>query len=303
MKYSYSDIIGFVFVVVILSFLLKKCINYGIKRCFIKDYSLKKLPKSVKIHIVRDKRESNYKLRYPHWRVPKKDGTRDKRIKNNCIIWENSELHLDKYRVSTHYPYDMVLLVEKLRKHGTHIELSEEEVIIYNGLKRKQEFDTIKDSITGVIEYYEDRPTDFEKLCAMVFEAAGYTARVTPPTNDGGFDILLVNGEGRGIAECKCYALQNIVGRPAIQKLVGANVIAKADKMFFVTTSDFSIAASVYAKETGVKLINGKELLSMLEKYGFVGRRKYLITENDCQLRICDLYQYVPNDIFCLFPQ
>lgn len=303
MKYSYSDIMGFVFVVVILSFLLKKCIDYGIKRCFIKDYSLKKLPKSVKIHIVRDKRESNYKLRYPHWRVPKKDGTRDKRIKKNRIIWEKSELHLGKYKASTRYPYDMLLLVEKLRTHGTHIELSEEEVLIYNQLKRKRELDTIKDDIVDVIKYYEDRPTDFEKLCAMVFEAAGYTARVTPPTNDGGFDILLINGEGRGIAECKCYDLQNIVGRPAVQKLVGANVIAKADKMFFITTSDFSIAASVYAKETGVELINGKELLSMLEKYGFVGRRNYLITENDCQLRVCDLYQYVPDDIFCLFPQ
>ena len=64
--------IKFVLVAVILLFLLKKCIDCGIRWFFIRDYNLEKLPKSVKIRIVRDKRENNYKLRYPHWRVPKK---------------------------------------------------------------------------------------------------------------------------------------------------------------------------------------------------------------------------------------
>ena len=304
MKYNHyiCSIIYMCTAILILVFLIKNVIKWQIKHNFIKSYRLKALPKSVTVRIARTNKENSYKLRYPYWRVAKKDGTRDKRIKNNRVIWRKSELYLGKYIASTYYPYDMVMLVEVLRTCGIHIELCNEEKAIFEELVRKREFNTVKNGINDIIEYYEEKPTEFEKLCARVFEAAGYTAKVTPQTNDGGFDILLINEQERGIAECKCYAPNNIVGRPAIQKLVGANIVAKAEKMFFITTSDFSVAASVYASQTGVELVNGKRLIIALEHYGFIGKENYQIKEIDCQLKVCDLSKYVPYDIFCTFP-
>ena len=100
------------------------------------------------------------------------------------------------------------------------------------------------------------------------------------------------------IVECKCYSINHKVGRPSIQKLVGANNIVSADRMVFVTTSDFSSAAIDYAKETGVELINGHKLMDLLDKQGFIMKEKVEIDVMECQLEVSDLYPYVPDDIF-----
>ncbi|WP_195634996.1 restriction endonuclease [Blautia massiliensis (ex Durand et al. 2017)] len=66
-----------------------------------------------------------------------------------------------------------------------------------------------------------------------------------------------------------CYSIGHKVGRPNIQKLVGANNVVLADKMIFITTSDFSGVAISYAEEVEVKLINGNKLMELLHKQGF----------------------------------
>ena len=47
-------------------------------------------------------------------------------------------------------------------------------------------------------------------------------------------------------------SLDNKIGRPLIQKLDGANRTVHADKMIFITTSDFSVAAIEFAQEANV---------------------------------------------------
>ena len=68
------------------------------------------------------------------------------------------------------------------------------------------------------------------------------------------------------IAECKLYTA-DMVGRPLIQKLVGANATQRADKMVFITTSRFSKPAVDYATEQKVWLIDGEELQRMIDRY------------------------------------
>ena len=136
-----------------------------------------------------------------------------------------------------------------------------------------------------------------------MFRKMGYTANVTPPSNDGGYDIELRSGCESAIIECKCYSLKHSVGRPLIQKLVGANSVVKADRMIFVTTSHFSAGAIEYATEVGVELIDSVELVKLLRQYGIIAREKLEISEAEWQLQIADLASYVPWDIYESFLQ
>lgn len=167
-----------------------------------------------------------------------------------------------------------------------------------NGINPKKETFACNSDIQKIVDYYSEKPTDFEGLCSELFESLGYIAKLTPPTNDGGYDILLTRGGEKTIVECKCYSIGHKVGRPNIQKLVGANNVVLADKMIFITTSDFSGAAISYAEEVEVKLINGNKLMELLHKQGFIEKEKVKINVMECQLETADLYPYVPRDIY-----
>lgn len=108
---------------------------------------------------------------------------------------------------------------------------------------------------------------------------------------------MLLRNDEKTIVECKCYSHKNKVGRPAIQKLVGANNIALADKMIFITTSDFSSYAVSYSGEVGVELINGCKLIQMLNEFLFLEETKEINIEEG-YLEIADMRPYVPQDIF-----
>ena len=88
------------------------------------------------------------------------------------------------------------------------------------------------------------------------------------------------------------------IGRPLIQKLVGANSTVHADKMIFITTSDFSVAAIEFAQEANVELINGRVLFDFLHELGFINKQPIEISLAEYQLKISDLSLYIPTDIY-----
>lgn len=110
-------------------------------------------------------------------------------------------------------------------------------------------------------------PQDFERWCASLFRDLGCRSiRVTNEANDGGYDLLFQKGNQKWIAECKRYKFSNHVGRPEVQKLVGANALVRADRMAFITTSSFTAEASEYCKRVGVRMIDGSELVRLQKK-------------------------------------
>lgn len=257
------------------------------------------MPRSIKVRKKsNEKGENYYYLNYPYWSVSKKDGTADRRVKKNYIIWKRSKLYVENYLVFTKRPYELVGVVKKLRLQGIAIDLCKEERIKRADLLKKKETFACNSDIQKIVDYYSEKPTDFEGLCSELFESLGYIAKLTPPTNDGGYDISLTRGGEKTIVECKCYSIGHKVGRPNIQKLVGANNVVLADKMIFITTSDFSGAAISYAEEVEVKLINGNKLMELLHKQGFIEKEKVKINVMECQLETADLYPYVPRDIY-----
>lgn len=289
--------------IIILTILIIKIIsNYIIKKSFLEQYKITNLPKSIKVRKNRDEHEKNwYYLKYPYWYISKKDGTADQRIKNNYIIWQKSELYIDNYLLFTKRPYALINTVKKLRVQGAKIDLCKEERKKYTDLLKKKKAFVHNSDIQKIIDYYSEKPTNFEGLCSEMFTSLGYICKLTPPTNDGGYDILLNKGGEKTIVECKCYSITHNVGRPSIQKLVGANSTILADNMIFITTSDFSASAILYAKESGVELINGRKLMELLDTQGFLERENVEVSIMECQLTISDLRSYVPKDIYEFF--
>jgi len=106
-------------------------------------------------------------------------------------------------------------------------------------------------------------PRKFEFLVADVFEKMGYQAEVTKGSNDGGKDIILRKDGEVMLVEVKRYC-KSTIGRPLIQKLHSACVDAKAAGGYFVTLSQFNKNAREYAKRHNIELVDGNELIRMM---------------------------------------
>lgn len=295
-NFTSFEAILLIVVVLYVSFLISKFIT---KRKFMSRYGLRELPSSVKVRKTsRSVNENHYFLTYPYWAIQKKDGTADRRAKYNRIIWRPCKLYVDTYDISSNRPYDLLSVIKALRNQGVEIALCDEEKEKYARIWQKKHAFAQAADIQSIVNYYAAKPTDFEQLCADLFNSLGYATTRTPPTNDGGYDIMLYTQTDRAIVECKCYSPKHKVGRPVVQKLVGANHIVAAERMIFVTTSDFSDAAVCYAKQVGVELINGETLLCLLSENGFLERAETEVDISEYQLNPSDLCPYVPADIY-----
>ena len=106
-------------------------------------------------------------------------------------------------------------------------------------------------------------PYQFELFVAKIYKDLGYEVTPTPRVNDGGKDIILKKDNQLYYVECKRY--EGSIGRPMIQKLVGACAIDGA-KPIFVTTSRFTQGALKYGKEAGVDMVDATRLSYMIQK-------------------------------------
>lgn len=112
----------------------------------------------------------------------------------------------------------------------------------------------------------------FEKLVVNLLVAMGYgdyednAAIVTSKTNDGGIDGIIAEdklGFNKIYIQAKKFNLDSTVGRPEIQKFVGA-LPPQGGKGVFITTTKFSAEAISYAKERNIILIDGKKLVKLM---------------------------------------
>lgn len=106
-------------------------------------------------------------------------------------------------------------------------------------------------------------PYQFEKVVGDCFRDQGYVVHQTAKTGDGGKDLVMFKGGVTYYVECKKYAKGNAIGRPLIQKLVGACYPANA-KGIFVTTSKFTQGAITEARRSNIDLIDGQAFIKML---------------------------------------
>jgi HJR/Mrr/RecB family endonuclease len=121
---------------------------------------------------------------------------------------------------------------------------------------------------------FKDKPTNFEDWVSKFLEIKGYRETlVTPRQGDGGKDIIAKDKTGKKVfIECKLWNPENWdinVGRPEVQKLVGAMVAAEVKNGLVVTTAALSHEAKEYIKQINslgysVQYIEGNQLVKEL---------------------------------------
>lgn len=100
---------------------------------------------------------------------------------------------------------------------------------------------------------------EFEHYVGYLFAQKGYKVEVTRARADEGIDAKLRKNGKMYVAQAKFYKSTTVVGRPEVQKFVGA--MMGYDGGFFVTTSTFTLEAKEYAKTIpGLVLIDGAAL-------------------------------------------
>lgn len=199
--------------------------------------------------------KNSFSLAYPRWRFKNKDGSRDKRRSENDLLWEWCHLGVGPFKVKCLQPEKMLWLVRHLRNKGISIQLCNLELANVRTSRSTRNLRTAGQLYSS----FSSNPSGFERYCAWLYSAMGYKCETTAKTADGGLDVRFIDPNGKsGIMECKCYAEQNSVSRPLIDKFIGVNAHERAERMIFVTTSRFSSGAEKRANEFGSSSLMAK---------------------------------------------
>ncbi|WP_248897573.1 restriction endonuclease [Haloplanus halobius] len=115
-------------------------------------------------------------------------------------------------------------------------------------------------------------PYDFENFVGELWEKEGWTTSVSQDTNDQGIDVIADKKgtiDQRLAIQAKRYSAGNKVGRPKIQQYHSLKEQdTNADAAVVVTTSGFTAHAKNWAREHNVKLVDGDDLVEMVERHG-----------------------------------
>jgi len=102
-------------------------------------------------------------------------------------------------------------------------------------------------------------PIDFERLIAELLRRDGMNVQLTPPTRDGGRDILAWSTRSTGrlmqLIECKRHDRARKVGVATLRALFGVVEAERAASATLVTTSSFTPAARQFALSVGARLV------------------------------------------------
>lgn len=119
---------------------------------------------------------------------------------------------------------------------------------------------------------------DFENLIREIFEqefnSNGGEVKITQASRDGGVDAIAFDPDpirgGKIVIQAKRYT--NVVGVSAVRDLYGTVMNEGAIKGILVTTSNFGSDAYNFADGKPITLMNGANLLHMLERHGHKAR-------------------------------
>lgn len=119
---------------------------------------------------------------------------------------------------------------------------------------------------------------DFENLIREIFHKefsiSGGEVKITQASRDGGVDAIAFDPDpirgGKIVIQAKRYT--NVVGVSAVRDLYGTTMNEGATKGILVTTAQFGPDAYEFAKGKPLTLLNGSNLLHLLEKHGHKAR-------------------------------
>ncbi|MCJ8512582.1 restriction endonuclease [Acinetobacter lwoffii] len=129
---------------------------------------------------------------------------------------------------------------------------------------------------SDLLQMVKDKsPSFFERLVVDLLVAMGYggshqdAAQAIGKTNDGGIDgVISEDRLGLDKIYIQAKRWKDTVGRPDIQQFKGALADQVAKKSVFITTSSFSKEAIESARKSGIVLIDGDKLTSLMIEFG-----------------------------------
>ena len=155
-------------------------------------------------------------------------------------------------------------------------------------------FETLNDTLAEELldQVKGVTPAYFEQLVVDVLVAMGYggsaegAARVLGRGGDGGVDgVIKEDRLGLDAIYVQAKKWEGSVGRPEIQKFVGALQGQRSRKGVFITTSTFTAEARAYAEgiESRVVLIDGRRLAELMIEHdvGVSSARTYEVKRID----------------------
>jgi len=134
--------------------------------------------------------------------------------------------------------------------------------------------DGLAQELLGLVK--QSAPSFFERLVVELLVKMGYggsrrdAARAVGQVGDEGIDGIIDEDRlGLDTIYIQAKKWDNVVGRPEIQKFVGALMGKRAKKGIFITTSSFSAEAAAYVSSIDAKivLIDGKRLAELMIDY------------------------------------
>lgn len=102
---------------------------------------------------------------------------------------------------------------------------------------------------------------EFEIACAGLFERRGWGVTVTPPSGDGGVDIVIRKSGAKGVVQCKHWRKRR-VSVSEVRELLGAKQDFGADEAFMLTSGFATVDARKLARRNkGVHLWDRDSLI------------------------------------------
>ncbi|MGN7100337.1 restriction endonuclease [Ralstonia holmesii] len=133
---------------------------------------------------------------------------------------------------------------------------------------------TLDDSVNLAAMDWEDFEHLIRELFEKEFTSSGGEVRVTQASRDGGVDAVAFDPDpirgGKIVIQAKRWT--NTVGVAAVRDLYGTVMAEGATKGVLVTTSDYGSESYDFAQGKPLTLLNGGNLLSLLEKHGHRAR-------------------------------
>ncbi|MFB1065025.1 restriction endonuclease [Natrinema sp. H-ect4] len=113
---------------------------------------------------------------------------------------------------------------------------------------------------------------EFEHFVADLWETMGWDCEVSTASNDKGIDVRAKKTtpyNQKALIQAKRYGEGNKVGSPAIQQYSSLkHQEDNVDKVVVVTTSSYSRNAKELADDLNVKLIDGDDLIGLVDQEG-----------------------------------
>ena len=110
---------------------------------------------------------------------------------------------------------------------------------------------------------------DFEHLVADLWELQGWSTEVEQQSTDAGVDVRATKSspyEQKLLIQAKRYSDENTLGGPDVQQYASLKQQeVDADQAVVVTTGRFTSAAEARAEDLNVKLIDGADLVNLID--------------------------------------